>query len=799
MQTEIPKIASLFQRPGYVILVLMDAPAHFIPERDPPTFYPLRAYLRMLPTNVTAEYIAALTAAGDLVIDPFANTPAVARIAQKMGRRAISVEANPLWSWLARAMATPPTEAEVNALLARLGDALKDGVPLRVHIRQMYDTICAACREPTPAAYFIHARDGGPVKRHYVCAHCGETRDDTATEDDLKRYAAFEAHGLHYHIAFERTVPAENLFADRIRRILDLYTPRNLTALVTLTTKIDTLFRAAEERKVLNLLLLHLLDRGTSFYATPEATAHIAAHKQFVEFNLWDEIETAARALATTISESMDGLVNSVAEIAQTTEPRVFVSRGSARSLVKSIPEHSVALFLTAPPQRRLAVWALSYFWGAWALGRAAVDSLISSLDPHKNDPNWERRWYFDSLVGSLDAIAKLLRPNGRAVFVFTERWQEVIETLLLAGAGARLEFESLIFQPGLGDFPRREFDSIRGDYRVSFLQRGSVPLKILAEPQLAKKMHAAALDAGREILARRGEPLPYAWVHLAAYTRLAREGYLGQVMSANTKIPPGRFVSYAVREGLSEGYAHDLDHFATPDQFVWLRHPTAEDEAAALPDPPLVERVDDAVCALLQERGSIPEDELENILYRQFPCDLTPEAGLIALCAETYADKREGVWYRRVEDEEQTRENAFDLLTRLGERLEYQVVRAGANEKPTGPLQAIFDLSWIANGEIAHGFAWRNRPRLGDFAGMQVAPTHGYVVIPERRVPLLATQTRRLPLLVSAFNEAGWDFVRAPFVEKLLESEKIERHDLVLITGLLPHLAGERTQLELF
>jgi hypothetical protein len=35
--------------------------------------------------------------------------------------------------------------------------------------------------------------------------------------------------------------------------------------------------------------------------------------------------------------------------------------------------------------------------------------------------------------------------------------------------------------------------------------------------------------------------------------------------------------------------------------------------------------------------------------------------------------------------------------------------------------------------------------------------------------------------------------------VEKLLETEKIERHDLMLMTGLMPHLAGERTQLELF
>jgi hypothetical protein len=770
----------------------MDAPAFFIPDRDPPTFYPLRSFLRPPPASVTEKYIAAFTAPGDLVIDPFASTPTLARVAQRMGRRAIAVQSNPLWSWLARAMATLPPATAINAALARLGDVLKDAVPLRTHISELYATLCAACHQVTPADYFVHARGAGPIQRHYTCLHCGETRDDPATEDDLKRAAAFDARGFHYHFAFERVAPVDNLHVERIRKILDVYPPRNLYALVTLTVKIDTLFHATRERDLLLLLLLHLLDRGTSFYAEPslDALAQPTAHKQFVEFNLWRELEIAAHALGRAASEPAVDLTDSAVDVLDAERPRVFMSRGSTQTLARVIPEHTVTLVLTAPPTRRLAVWALSYFWGAWILGRAAVDSLIPFLDPHKTDPTWERRWYFDSLVASMDAIAKLLRLEAHAVFVFNESWPAAIEALLLAAAGARLELETFLFQPRLGDFPRREFDGLRGDYRITFARRDSASPKISLESELAEKIRTAALAGGRDLLTRRGEPLAYSWVHHAAYTRVAREGYLAQVMGARIKATPSRFVFNAVRDGLSQGYAHDLDHYESSLQFLWLRRGQL--------DPPLIDRVDDAVREYLQASGgALSREELEDAIYRQFAGDLTPEAGLIELCAQAYADARDvtdpaipsgGVWHRRTENVAEEKARARAVLTRLGGRLEYRVAQI-----------APFDLTWELGGNIAHGFVWRDRARFDDLARIHIAPARGYLVVPETQVSLLREKARRAPHLADAFNEAGWDFVRVPFAEKLLQEEKIERRDVMLMAGLVPPVAEERAQLELF
>lgn len=790
----------------------MDALDYFIPDRDPPTFYPLRSFLRAPPASVVQKYIAALTAPGDLVIDPFAAAPTVACVAQQMERRAIAVEGNPLWSWLTRTMARRPSAPEIDAALTRLGDALKDDTPLRVHLDQLYATMCAACQRLTPADHFVHARGAGPVQRHYTCAHCGAARDDPATEDDRKRAAAFDARGLHYHFAFQRVVPPDNLHAERIRKMLDVYTPRNLYALVTLTIKMDTLFRAPRERDIVFLLLLHLLDRGTAFYAdaAPHTPAQLTPHKQFVEFNLWRELEKAARALRD--SAPALALADSPTDVLQSDTPRAYVSHGSAKTLAREVPEHTVALVLAAPPTRRLAVWALSYFWGAWILGRPVVQTLVPFLDS-KKDAVWERRWYFDSLVASMDALAKLLHTDAYAIFVFNESWHEVIEALLLAAAGAKLELAHFIFQPRLGDFPRREFDGIRGDYRITFTKPEIARRKPIAESELAKKIRAVALEAGRDILTRRGEPLAFSWVHHAAYARAAREGYLAQAMEAKLKITPSRWVYQAVIGGLSEGYAHDLDHYTSLTQFLWLRRVPQERAGSATPlAAPLLDRVDDAVREFVVRASArpVPHEELEDALYRQFPGDLTPEAGLLELCARAYADEREGAWHWRAEDVDVERARALDLLTRLGERLGYAVIAdsgwliadsrwqmSALRYQPSALSH--FDLIWQSNGDLAHAFIWRARAQFADVAQIHLAPARGYIVVPETQVALLRAKVQRLPHLADAFREAGWDFVRVPFVEQLLQAETVARNDVALMAGLAPALAGERAQLELF
>ncbi len=748
---------------------------HFIPNRDAPALDLLGSFLQSPPTTVAEKYIAAFTAPGDLIIDPFACRPNLARVALKMGRRAILFESHPLWAWLARALATVPGAAEINASLTRWGDAVKDDTPLRAHIAQLYATRCVECNQLTPADYFIHQRDEGPIRRHYTCTNCGATRDDPATPDDIERSKSFAAKGMHYHLAFERVAPEENLHASRIRKMLDLYTPRSLYALVTLTVKGDTLFRAQPERQVLNLLLLHLLDRGTALYASPDQPAQLTRHRQFVEFNLWREMELAAQALGKLPALE---LADSPGAVADAQAPCTWIGRAIARRFAEEGPALTGALVLTAPPPRRIAIWALGYFWGAWILKRATVEKLAPFLDPQTNDPTWERQRYYQAMGSAMTSLAKILHPDAHMAFVFDESSYETIEALVLTASAANMNLENLIFQPRLGDSPRREFDHLRGSYRVSFthlpspsagesrLQTGEKS----SAGELKKQIHTAALQAGREILTRRGEPLGFPWLHHAAYARAARDGLLRRVMRAELKSAPGRLVFQAVQDGLTEGYAHDFDHYAGQGQYLWFRR--------AQSDTPLIDRVEQAVRAILT-RGNVSREPLEDEIYQKFSGDLTPEDGLIELCLRAFTQENFAAEKTRV----------AEMIGHLGERLGYAVAR---DVKP-------FDWAWKESGEIAHGFVWRERAAFADLARIHIAPARGSLIVAESQVELLREKVRRLPPLVDAYREAGWDFVRVSSLEKLLKKEKIERSDLVLMPGLVPLVAEPSAQLELF
>ena len=742
----------------------MNPPEYFIPDHDTRAFYPLASYLPLASASVAREYIEQLTTPGDLVLAPFACSPSIARIAHDLGRRVIAVEANPLWAWLTRAMATLPSAAQIDAALAQLGDARKDDTSLRTHLTQLYATTCAACKRTTPVEYFVHARGEGITARHYTCLHCGATRDDSPDESDLQRASAFQARGLHFHLAFERVSPADHSHEDRLRKMLDVYTPRNLYALVTLTQKIDSLFHATRERDILLLLLLHLLDRGTSFYAdaNPDTRAQLTAHKQFVEFNLWREIEIVARELGR--AQPALNLAQSPSEISSAP---IFVGQGSARSLTAQVEPESVALVIGTLPTRRVSVWALSYLWGAWILGRAAAQPLAAFLDSGK-DAAWERRWYFDSLSGSLSALAKLTRPDAHLVFTFTETWHEIIESLLLASAGASLDLESLLFQARLGEFPKRETDDVRGEYRIALTHRTREPGEALDARALDAMIRDTSMAAAQDLFSRRGEPLPFSHLHHAAYVQLARQGLLAQAMRTKFRTSPGKLVHDAVVAGLRQGYAHEFDHYHTPTQFLWLTHAPTE--------RPLIDRVDDAVREILSREKSIAYADLEREIYRAFPGDLTPDAGMIALCASAYAD------------DAGARERALDILKQLGERMECEV----------SGIDSQFDLAWLKDNRVLRTFVWRTRAEFTDLAKIQVAPVRGYIVLPETLVAWMRAKTQRLPHLAEAYHEAGWNFLRVSFIEQLLTKEVVEPSDLALIEGLTPPVATPRTQLEL-
>lgn len=795
----------------------------FIPPRDG-HFYLLREHRQPLPENVVRQLVAQYSAPGDLILDPFAASDVVARVAVEMGRRAILTDSNPLVAFAARAQAALPAPRDISAVLARVGEIHKEDETLQTHIDKLYASECAHCGAAVIVDYFVHRREGDHsliAEKVYACDTCGARRDD-ATETDRQRAGAVAPRGLHYHLLMQRLVADDAQHSALLRRLLSFYSSRNLYALAFLTQKLDADFHDDPAQRLANLFLLHALDVGTSLYPTIEGLPQREIPAEFVERNIWRTLDCAAHGL----SERAPGIqiTSRAADVISSSAPAAHIGHGGARVLAESIMGANARLILSSPARLAPSFWELSFLWTRWLLGKTAA----SSLDPLLDEKRQRWSWYGSALVNSLADAATMARDDAHLVAVFPSGSHAMIEALLLAAAPQH-ELDGLAFRPQRGALKTTEFGALRGDYCVRWRKMAADSAPRTAQ-EIASDIRAGALKGAIEILDARGEPLAYSWLHHNALDGLARGGVLAQLMGAKMRAGdnPFQFLRHRLEEGFKEGYAHDLDHWQDKTRVLWMKRPT-EDEGRKTKDEgnapsrqtvgvgssgfwrdgtlglkTIADRVEQVVRDELGKRQEVKIEDLEDVVLEAFPGLLTPEIELVELCVKAYAELVDVVWVKRADHFAEFVSNAQAHLRELGQRLGFQVQTGRDSSEqlwraekivPGSSKGAVQATSVV---EDAYRFVVRARADFADLVSHPVTPLRGFIVIPECQVALTKERLRRDPRWIKRLQRAGWEFLRMPYVEQFLSEELTERPEFELIWGLEPAVQQGKEQMKL-
>ena len=147
---------------------------YFVPGKTVEDGRFLAHYVQPMPVGVATAYLETCTSPGQIVLDPFCQSPALVTEVAATGRKVIAANSNPILALLVRAQQSLPEPRELDAATTRLGDSLKLGVPLREHLDGLYATNCSQCHRTTIADYFLWDREtGGPVEKEYRCQACG--------------------------------------------------------------------------------------------------------------------------------------------------------------------------------------------------------------------------------------------------------------------------------------------------------------------------------------------------------------------------------------------------------------------------------------------------------------------------------------------------------------------------------------------------------------------------------------------------------------------------------------------------
>jgi len=746
-----------------------------------------------------STYVRRLTRSGDLVVDLFCQGPAVVRETVTAGRRALGLSVNPVLLVAARMGLGHPEVDALNAAFTRLADSLKGDVPLHRYMDSLYHSACPTCGAPGTAAWLAWDRDGDyPFEKAVRCPRCEGVQEGAPDDADVESARRVPPRALAYHYALNRVAPSDHPARGRAAELVELYTPRNLSALMDLAMRLEGLETDDETQLALTGALLDCFDAGSSL-DPPAQTPHgeertrprtLRVPPRYLERNVWLCFEERVLNLVHRLEAGdrpprLPQAEESAALARGEAQGYGLVGR-AARDVGQVIPPGSAALIFADPPRPDAVFWALSALWAGWLWESPAARRLRPFL--RRRRFGWE--WHWRVLGAALQAAGPLLTPTGRLITLFTEPQgvnggsDVLLESTCLATSDAGYTLEGWGYEPETG-------------YQMTWRWTGTEPAPPADAKVLGRHLRATAGQRLVDTLRKRGEPTGWALLHGSAYVELVERGLLRRATAvpketkeAKENSPPAlAFTADAVRHAFESAPLIWLtDSEGKKRELGWLADPGGAGE-------PLADRVGTLVWELLAKRRTWEREKLVDAVYAQFPGALTPDLKLVEMCADSYSVQEGATLHLRPEDNPLQRaaeiEVTRDDLAELGRRLGFHVRRGGG-----------WDVCWLEEGRETYAFAISATVALGPYLLTRRPVDEGAqrcLIVPGGRAGLVDLKLQRDPRLAQAVDADEWQFIKFRHLRRLLQEEDLDRHALKTVLGLDPIVEREAAQIPLF
>jgi hypothetical protein len=432
------------------------------------------------PENVIAAEIAARTVPGDVVIELHGRGGWVTRNAIGALRRVYSCESTALTRLLAELVMRPPDLRHFDAAISTLATHPKGDVELRRALELPFTSRCPTCGRPIVVDEFIWEVDApdpkAPTQKVFRCSFCKshakgvEQRVEPVDEKDVETAHAMDARPPAW-AALRQRFPEPAELADEL---LALYTPRTLTAIDAIVTRLETDLKAAPVDAGMRLGLVHALLSLSRLNAYPGRVGSLRIRHGKVqkpsagawrERNPWLAFEEGCREVRTFIArvehgagtfqprpgEDMETLIEGTANVVLRTGPAWNPGNEPRFSSKRAIlpgrldPRSRVRLVLTQPPIR----WStenvsFAYLATSIVLGKDAAVSLPTEWitgAPPRNDRGREAT----ALRRSLLAVRPVLARDAAAVVVLDRGGASGLVAGVLGGVGAGFRLNSAL------------------------------------------------------------------------------------------------------------------------------------------------------------------------------------------------------------------------------------------------------------------------------------------------------------------------------------------------------------------
>lgn len=515
---------------------------------------PIHRFLPPVPNATGRAYLAGLPSSASLVLDPFAALPQLTIEMARAGHRVLVTAGNPVSRFLLDLAAHPPRLADLQAALADLAFARKEGKRLELHIQSLYFTECENCHSEVPAEAFLwDAKSGGLCGRIYNCA-CGSGGERPVTAVDAENAIRWKAaDSLHRSRALERVAPGDSPDRIHVREALNFYSPRAVYVLGTLINRLDSISTTVERKRCMYALLLYALDCANMLWphqVDRPRPRQLTLSPVYRENNIWMALEAGVRAWASDEEQ--------VSVALWPDEPPegggVCIFEGPLRDVTSQMAHTPIKTVVCVIPRPNQAFWALSALWSGWLWGHEAVGPFRAILRRRRYD--WQ--WHTTALHALFTNLAGVM-PQGTGFFgILAEPEPAFINSVFLAAEGVEMLFSGYAF--------RSENEPIQllwnkgaHDAKATsgYLTAGRMKKKFDLDVNYTRRVIREALQAG-------GKPMEYIHLHVAVISALARKGMLNWSESAFSLLETN------IHSALSSPEFVDVEDRAVPENGRW-------------------------------------------------------------------------------------------------------------------------------------------------------------------------------------------------------------------------------------
>jgi DNA modification methylase len=616
-------------------------------EATRPPMYKGLKYWGKKPHNIWSQYIETYCAPGDIVLDIFSGSGVCALEALQIGRRAISIDLNPMSEYVVDFLTTPWDEEDFLVEAERI---YQDCLSYCQGLNQ-YVTTCRKCS--SQAQVINYKWENGTI--YEVCYSCEVCRDNLIyppNSFDLEAADAME--GIQINEWFPtRELPTTSAVTSSFRKqtnnlYSNIWTRRNLALISRIFSQIEALPVGPTRTALLFAFTssIHLCSRmcvprraeaNRPFSTSWGRSAFIMAKRQMemnplVTFNRSCVQKQGVLSVKRSALAKLEGKVKRARNVDEFFKDPTFnllVLTMDAADVSKVLPPHSVDFVLTDPPYGGLVQYlALSSVWTVW------LEKIYPTFNlDFQSELTIDDKKTFDDYHRMLSRILvetrKVLRPKRKMIVTFHNDQVNIWNSLLRSTDEAGFQMEKIIYQPNkrTGESNvANPYGTSASDFYLRFIKRDEqTSASFNLDQGISSDYRSVIINAAKSVIVARGEPTDEAFLLNGIYIELAKHGHFLEANLVN------------IQAVLSNEIPRTFTVFPQDDPFLggkwWISQ-----KVQNLPLIPLSDRVETAIIQTLRRKGVATYDEILADIFKAFPNGLTPAVKDVRAILNEYA-----------------------------------------------------------------------------------------------------------------------------------------------------------------